>query len=173
MQIRRSSFPSTDSAPPCCFCDHGPGCLVRHGNYKRFAGPVGPQLIKIPRFLCKFAGKTISVLPDHLFPYRPVEVSVVEDDFDRRSGRDLEPPPPEPQGPVLMGCLRRAWRRFADQGRRQSLTEFFGQRIALTSTAEELWRAIRHTAGKLGHILLELARQGKSLFGDYRCLRPD
>jgi hypothetical protein len=32
---------------------------------------------------------------------------------------------------------------------------------------------MRHAAGNLSHILLELATQGKSLLGDYRCLKPN
>ncbi len=177
MQIRRSSYPATDEFPPCAF-DHEEGqCLHRHGNYKRFADVEGDAQITVMRFLCKYAGRTISVLPDHLLPYRTVHLPCVEEDFDQRCA------PPSQGGQddgnnangseIKKGCLRRAWCRFADQSRRQSLTEFFGQRIALTNTAEELWRAIRLTAGNLGEILLELALHGKSLLGDYRCLKAN
>jgi len=178
MQIRRSSFPSTHILPPCPF-EHEPGdrpCLHGHGCYKRYASPEGNAKVKISRYLCKFNGKTISVLPDEFLPYRCVHVSRVEEDFDRRSdcsGSPAKPEGGEPKGcERVKSCLRRAWHRFADQSRHQSLAGFFGQRIALTSTAEELWKALRHAAGRLSGILLELASQGKSLFGDYRCLSP-
>jgi hypothetical protein len=169
MQIRRSSYPDTDTLPPCAFQHEDLPCLHRHGFYSRFAGPKGGQLIKIFRFLCKFTGKTVSVLPDHLFPYRSVHVACVEEDFDLRSEPSC-PTSNSEQCELVQSCLRRAWHRFAGQSRRQSLTEFFGQRMPLTNTAEDLWKAIRDTAGKLTEILLELASQSKSLFGDYRCL---
>jgi hypothetical protein len=172
MQIRRSSYPADDLVPPCVFHhDERLPCLHRHGCYWRFAGPDGSEIIRIIRFLCKFTGKTISVLPDHLLPYRAVHVPSVEQDFDHRAGpQDSSGSSPAEHSELTKSCLRRAWRRFADQSRRQSLTEFFGQRIALTDTAEQLWETIRHAAGELPKILLELAREGKSLLGDYRCL---
>jgi len=175
MQLRRSSFPPEDGLPHCVFGHEGVPCLHRHGWYNRYAAPEGDSKIKIFRFLCKFTGRTISVLDDHLLPYRSVHVSCVEEDFDRRADASVVPaaPPESGRSEVVQGCLERAWRRFSDQSRHLSLVGFFGQRIALTSTAGELWQAIRQAAGRLPDILLHLASQGKSLLGDYRCLRAD
>jgi hypothetical protein len=176
MQLRRSSFPSEDALPCCPFGHEEVPCLHRHGNYERYSGPEGDLKIKIFRFLCKFAGKTVSVLDDDLLPYRSVPVSCVEGDFDQRAdpcAAAAESGRSEVRSEVVQGCLERAWRRFSDESRRLSLAGFFGQRIVLTSTAGELWQAIRQTAGKLPDILLQLASRGKSLLGDYRCLRPD
>ena len=174
MQLRRSSFPPEDALPRCAFGHEEVPCLHRHGWYERYASCNGDSKIKILRFLCKFTGKTISVLADHLLPYRSIHVSCVEEDFDRRANPSGAPDAPdEPEHNALVqGCLKRAWRRFSDQSRHLSLAGFFGQRIALTSTAGELWQAIRQAAGKLPDILLQLASQGKSLLGDYRCLSP-
>ncbi len=175
MQLRRSSFPAEDSFPPCAFGHKEVPCLHRHGWYQRYADCEGDRTVKVFRFLCKFTGRTISVLADHLLPYRSVHVSLVEEDFDRRADPSRAPGPPgEPKHSELVhGCLERAWRRFSDQSRLLSLSGFFGQRIALASTAGELWQAIRQTAGKLPDILLQLGSQGKSLLGDHRCLSVD
>ncbi len=176
MQIRHASFPA-GSLPPCPF-DHEPevgGCLQNHGHYKRYAHPEGATTIRIPRLLCKLTGKTISILPDGMLPYRAISAGAVEDHFDRLSSTGS----PQTNGPdraahseTVHACLRRSWRRFSSARRVASLTDFFGQRLPRMESAAALWKAIRDTAGELGQILLELARQGRSLLGDYQCLTP-
>lgn len=127
-------------------------------------------MVMVLRFLCKFTGRTISLLPDHLLPYRAVHVCEVQEDFDRRSGLPSKPAQPK-QDTILKGCLRRAWQRFRTSERQQALTTFYGQRIPLSNSPQALWQAIRQTSASLEGLLLDLAREGKSLLGDYRCLR--
>ena len=64
MQIRRASFPVDTVQPPCPFDHEDQRCLHRHGHYERYAQPEGSRKTRIQRFLCKFTGKTVSVLPD-------------------------------------------------------------------------------------------------------------
>ncbi len=174
MQIRQSTCSS--SYPRCPF-DHKnhARCLDRHGYYERYADTCGDQKIRIQRYYCRLVGKTLSVLPDHMLPYRAVPVPSVEKHFDQQCGNDRVAAraaqcQPATKSEVEVGCLQRAWHRFTSRSRRQSLTDFFGQRLALTNTAAELWSTIRHAAGELTGILVELAREGKSLLRDYRCL---
>ncbi len=179
MQIRHASFPA-GALPPCPF-DHEPeagGCLQNHGHYKRYAQPEGTNTIRIARLRCKFTGKTISILPDGMLPYRAISVRAVEEHFDTLSGIGPAPegendaPDVPARSERVQACLSRSWRRLSSTPRVASLTNFFGQRLPRTESATALWKAIRATAGRLGQILLELARQGKSLLGDYQCLTP-
>ena len=169
MQLRRS--PLDQSLPKCVF-DHPETeqCLHRHGSYDRCDGASGNVTIMVLRFLCKFTGRTISLLPDRLLPYRAVHVSEVQADFDRRCVLPSKPAQTE-QDAILKGCLRRAWHRFRTSERQQALTTFYGQRIPLSNSPQALWQAIRQTSDSLEGRLLDLAREGKSLLGDYRCLR--
>lgn len=169
MQIRQSTCSS--SSPQCPFDheDHA-RCLDRHGYYERYADSCGDQKVRIQRFYCRLVGKTLSILPDHMLPYRALPVPSVEEHFDQQCGDDRAKRQPSAQSEVEVGCLQRAWHRFTSPSRRQSLTEFFGQRLVLTNTAAELWSAMRHSAGELTGILVELAREGRSLLRDYRCL---
>ena len=173
MQIRQASCSST---PPQCPFDHDEqaSCLHRHGHYERFVDTDSSQRVRIQRFYCRFVGRTVSILPDDMLPYRALAVRSVQEHFDQQC-HDPNAHTRDPsilKSSVERGCLRRAWHRFSNH-RHQSLADFFGQRLPLTDTALELWQAIRHTAGDLANILLELAREGKSLLGDYRCLSPN
>lgn len=182
MQIRHGSIPA-GSLPPCPFGHELAvgGCLQRHGHYERYAHPESSKTVRIQRLLCKFTGKTLSVVPDGMLPYRAIGVRAIQAHFDTLSGNG--PPRKEdkqkdaaPDGPAqsetVRACLRRSWLRFSSVRRAASLTDFFGQRLPRTESPAALWKAIRDTAGELGRILLELAREGKSLLGDYQCLRP-
>jgi hypothetical protein len=176
MQIRRAFFPANSTQPLCPFDHVKAPCLQKHGHYKRYSQPDGDEKTLIPRFLCKFTGKTISILPDQFLPYRAVNLPVVEAHFDQLadsteavdSTQDIAPAPCQ----IEQGCLIRAWKRFSSAERVASLTGFFGQRLPRLDSPEALWKAIRQTAGDLSQILLELATQGKSLLGDSRCLKP-
>ena len=170
MQIRRASFPTNSSQPPCPFEHEDLPCLHQHGHYTRFSQPEGSGESRIPRFLCKFTGKTVSILPDQFLPYRPINLPVVQAHFDQLADATQDPDP-EPCR-VKRGCLIRAWKRFTSTERKLSLIDFFGQRLPRTNSPQDLWNAMRHAAGHLSQILLELAVHGKSLLGDYQCLKP-
>tara|TARA_R110002073_G_C9316427_1_gene568014 strand:- start:321 stop:839 length:519 start_codon:yes stop_codon:yes gene_type:complete len=170
MQIRRASFPAEALQPPCPFAHEDQPCLHSHGHYERYAQPEGSGKTRIVRFLCKFTGKTISVLPDALLPYRSINVPDVQEHFDQLTSSNQEQASPE-QSEAVRDYLDRTWKRFSRTDRATSLTDFFGQRLPQTAPPRALWKAMRHAAGNLSQILLELAAQGKSLLGDYRCLR--
>jgi hypothetical protein len=169
MQIRRASFPADSPRPPCPFDHEDQPCFQTLGHYERYSQPDGSGKTRIPRLLCKFTGKTVSILPDEFLPYRSVNVPVVQAHFDQLTDTtpDIAPAPSE----VQLGCLTRAWKRFTDTDRVASLTDFFGQRLPRANSSHALWKAMRNAAGQLGQILLDLAEQGKSLLGDYRCLK--
>lgn len=171
MQIRRPSFPADSPLPPCPFDHEDRPCLQKHGHYKRYSQPDGSSKTRIPRLLCKFTGKTVSVLPDQFLPYRSVNVPAVQEHFDQLSGTTQDAAPA--QSEVRLGCLIRAWKRFSHTDRVIRLTDFFGQRLPRVNSPQALWNAMRNAAGQLSQILLELAEQGKSLLGDYRCLKPN
>ena len=170
MQIRRASFPSDSPQPPCPFDHEDQPCLQKHGHYQRYSRPESRHKTCIPRYLCKLTGKTISVLADTFLPYRSINVPTVQEHFDHLASMAQEIPPAH--SPPLQRCLTRTWIRFCETDRAASLADFFGQRLPRTHSPRALWKAIRHTAGNLSQILLELATAGKSLLGDYQCLKP-
>ena len=68
-------------------------------------------------------------------------------------------------------CLERAWLRFAQGQRWKVLQEVFEVRLgSRIRKAEDLWKAVREIFADLAEMLVELAGNGKSLLGDYRCL---
>jgi hypothetical protein len=165
MQIRASSF--RGDRPTCPL---NPNHKVHvHGPYDRYANCDDQKKEDIPRFLCVPCGRTISVLPDHFLPYRPVGVPLVEKHFDAQAhpGPAEEPPVTEKE----KGCLKRAWARFKQ--RVSSLTAKLGQMIRpVKPTAAQLWNQLRRKSN-LAAILLQLARPfNSSLLGDYLCLQP-
>ena len=144
--------------------------MHRHGSYSRYDGYSSQERIKVLRFLCTGCGQTISVLPNHLLPYRHVHTARFEAFADRQAGvgQGPDPPPDKPEA----GALRRGWARFSR--RVGTLRDYFGQLIAPGVTnPNELWIALRQAKQSLNEILLFLAQAHKaSLLGDYRCLRP-
>lgn len=122
------------------------------------------------RYLCPPCGHTVSVLPAHRLPYRPLEVERLQGGFDAQAevGTGLDPPPE----PIEAGCLQRAWNRFLT--RVNLLKESFGQRLpAELHTAQQLWKELRRGVGSAEQMLRFLARSCKrSLLGDYACLQP-
>ena len=169
MQIRQSTFESNQFK---CPFDHeeSEDCVLKHGNYKRYANAHGDTMIAIPRLLCKFTGKTLSILPDEMLPYWPLSVSELDEHFERRSTTAEESE--EQPKPFSTELPERAWNRFRSAKRLQSLADYFGQRLPLGEGPGSLWQAIKRTGGTLSEILCELAQAGKSLLGDYRCLCP-
>ena len=115
MQIRRASFPTETSLPPCPFDHEKQQCLHRHGHYKRYAQPTGPRKTPIPRFLCKFTGKTVSVLPETFLPYRSINVPDVQEHFDQLTSTQEQIPPA--QNTTDREHAVRAWERFSEKDR--------------------------------------------------------
>jgi hypothetical protein len=144
--------------------------LYRHGSYERFKEPSGQELRSIARFYCPGCGHTVSVLPEQVLPYRPVQADRVQAHFDQKAevGTGLDPPPSITEA----GCLERAWSRFA--ARLATLRHVFGQLLPATiENAAHFWRQMRQAQGSLVKILHFLAdTRNISLLGDYACLKP-
>jgi hypothetical protein len=141
----------------------------RHGSYERYARPEGRECFAVQRYWCPQCELTLSVLPVERLPYRSLEAKRVEAFFNVQAefGSGPDPPP----GQLEAGCLRRAWTRF--QTRVSTLKEAFGLLLASAmSGAADLWKQMRLAKPSLVKILGFLAPSGKSLLGDYRCLRP-
>jgi hypothetical protein len=140
-----------------------------HGSYERYANCDNHEKEDIPVFLCVPCGRTISVLPDHMLPYRAVGVWRVEKHFDAQANPSQTPAPAATE--KEKGCLKRAWARF--QQRVAPLSATLGQMIqAVKPTAAQLWKQLRRQ-GNLAAILLKLAQPfNTSLLHHYLCLRP-
>jgi hypothetical protein len=152
-----------------------PSCLVdkehkihRHATYERNGDcdDRNPLRVLIERFLCVPCGRTISVLPEAVLPYRAVPAPLVEKHFDAQANGTPEPPSTEKE----KGCLKRAWASF--NRRVESLVAVLGQMISrVKPSATELWCQLRQR-GNLEAILRWLANPFKtSLLHDYRCLK--
>lgn len=152
---------------PCCPVD--PKHKVhRHGHYSRHGDCDGLEPLEIiRRFLCLICGRTISVLPDHLLPYRPIAAPRVQGHFDAKTSDQPTPPATEKE----RGCLKRAWVRFSR--RTTALAATLGQMVQLVVREPRLiWRQLRRW-GNLSAILRLLGRPfNTSLLHDYRCLHP-
>ena len=165
MQIRSSSFKG--DRPPCPVDPHH--AVDHHGSYERNANCDDEERQDIDRFLCRPCGRTISVLPDHVLPYRAISVPLVQKHFDAQAdpGRAKEPPATEKE----KGCLKRAWARFKQ--RVAPLKATLGQIVsAVKPSAAQLWNQLR-SQSNLPAILLKLAKPfNTSLLADYLCLVP-
>lgn len=143
----------------------------RHGTYERFADAEGAEEEKIQRYLCRPCGLTLSVLPTHRLPYRPIRVDRLQGDFDQRAGiqtRGLDPPPRVAEA----GCLRRAWSVLTK--RVAALKDTFGQLVSSTvSDGASFWTSVRQSFDSVAKMLCFLSEHHRiSLLGNYRCLRP-
>jgi hypothetical protein len=157
-------------------CPHGcPGRVHKHGGYERYADPAGAKAPEeresIQRYLCRPCGLTLSVLPPHRLPYRPVRVERLQGDFDRRAGiqtQGLDPPPRA----VEAGCLQRAWSALT--ARVQTLREAFGQLVCSTVSEGALfWASLRQSFDSVSKMLCFLSEHHRiSLLGNHRCLQP-
>jgi hypothetical protein len=172
MQFREDQLKG--KRPPCprgC-----PGTVHRHGTYERYADPesddpANPEEESIQRYRCHPCGLTLSVLPPHRLPYRPIRVERLEADFDRRAGiqtQGLDPPPRV----VEAGCLQRAWNALTK--RVTTLKGAFGQLIdSSVSNGASLWVSLRQSFDSVAKMLCFLSEHHRiSLLGNYRCLRP-
>lgn len=163
MQLRPSQV--AGDHPLCPINSHH--AVHLHGTYDRYGDSDLEPSEAVPRWLCYPCGHTISVLPEHLLPYRRVSVARLEEHFDARANDLTEPPASE----LVKGCLKRAWHRFT-----QRLTAFavvLGQVMQLgPPSAKRTWLKLRQL-GNLNAILHQLAQPFKtSLLHDYLCLRP-
>jgi hypothetical protein len=147
----------------------------KHGTYERYADPAGAkeedEYESIQRYRCRPCGLTLSVLPPHRLPYRPVRAERLQGDFDQRAGiqtSGLDPPPRE----VEAGCLQRAWSALT--ARVRTLQEAFGQLVCSTaSDGAWLWASLRRSFDSVPKMLCFLSQHHQiSLLGNYRCLRP-
>ena len=163
MQFREGSF---QGPRPACPQDPKQQ-LHRHGCYQRYADCHSHQRSRIERFRCPRCGRTFSVLPQDRLPYRAVNATCVEAEFDARaSGTD-----PPPTGEKERGCLRRAWQRFA--GRVAPLCALLGQMIApIHPSVSECWKALRQWDNLEGILGLLATKFNTSLLAAYRCCRP-
>lgn len=64
------SSPDLSRRPPtrCPYHPNLPAHWTKHGSYERYG--VESERIKVPRFDCKIADRTFSLLPDALLPYQ-------------------------------------------------------------------------------------------------------
>ena len=145
--------------------------MHRHGSYERYADPEGTSKERIERYRCRPCGLTISVLPAHRLPYRPIRAERLQEAFGCRAGiqpQGLDPPPRV----VEAGCLRRAWSSFS--ARVDILKEAFGQLVEEpVSEASSLWMGLRKAMNSVTRMLCFLSQHHHiSLLGNYRCVRP-
>lgn len=164
MQIRSSHLTGDR---PCCPVDPKHR-IHRHGHYDRHGDCEGLKPLEcVLRFLCLLCRRTISVLPEHLLPYRPIAAPKVQEYFDAQTSHRPAPPATEKQ----RGCLKRAWERFTQ--RPTALAATLGQMMQLVlPEPKPIWLQLRRW-GNLPHILHLLGRPfNTSLLQDYRCLQP-
>jgi hypothetical protein len=167
----------------------------RHGSYKRYADPAGvvtrknrkqkrkerkerkgkndklDELESIQRYLCPVCGLTLSVLPPHRLPYRPLRADRLQEYFDQQAGiqtKGLDPPPQV----VEAGCLQRAW--CALTARVKTLTDVLGQLISKpVSDGASFWAHLRQSFDSVPKLLCFLSQHHHiSLLRNYLCLQP-
>jgi len=72
---RSFAIPETCPNPDCC----ASGCLIRWGTYERWARlPEEAYRILVQRIRCQACGRTHSLLPDFLHPYRQYVISLLQ-----------------------------------------------------------------------------------------------
>ena len=168
MQLRQSQVkgdrPKCPSVCPLCRQSHR---IHRHGYYSRYRSMNDTQRVKVPRFLCIGCGRTWSVLPDDMLPYRALSTGLVEKYFDARFSSGSDPPVTERE----RACLERAEKKFLQ--RNAPLAVALGQMLtSIEPSAKQLWQRMRRI-GHLDKILQFLAEKfNTSLLGDYKCLEP-
>lgn len=179
------------SAPQDCAACGGCRKLHRNGCYHRYFGAGGEQKVPVQTFVCPQCGRTVSVIPKDMFPYRSLPVArfeaLVDGRLEMAGGEVLpgagdadgpEPAPsagggarPPPASRVESGCVRRALEKLSE--RIPLLCGLLGQQMPLPqgSGIGWFWPALRQL-GSTESILIRLARDFKtSLLACYRSLR--
>lgn len=168
MQKRHSQF-AHDHPRPCCHIDPSHK-VYAHGFYQRLANYLIALVavhLDIRRWLCVTCGRTFSVLPKDVLPYRHLPVSAVEEYFDAQANEA----PPAAATVLKEGCLKRAWLRFTL--RLTALTASLGQLMQREDLADakRFWQGLRRW-GNLEEILRVLSADFQtSLLQDYLCIR--
>ena len=173
MQVYAASLGEAER--PCAGneCPICGGCqkFHRHGVYRRYRGVEGGEVVEVTRYLCPRCGRTWSVIPAGMQPYRSLEVARLEQLCDEEfglTGRGARPPPATEKEE---GCIRRALKKLSK--RIPFLCGLLGQQVPLLGSGDicGFWRAMRELGSTRG-ILARLARDFKtSLLGCYRSLR--
>jgi hypothetical protein len=161
MQVFEGSF--AGDFPPCGCCR---GKTHRHGRFTRFASCDGPERRACQRFLCPPCGRTLSVIPKGMLPYRSLPVRCLQAGFDHRSGRT----PRRPKcTEATAGAVSRAWKRLAS--RLPVLCACLGQMLRpQPQSAESLWKQMRQTEDAEEWLRLLARKFQISLLADYRTL---
>jgi len=165
IQLREKSF--HEDRPRCpSLCARR---LHRHGHYERFKDVRGQERRSIPRYYCPGCGRTVSVVPEPVLPYRAIDAHRLQSHFDQKAEGGTGPDPPP--GITEAGCLERAWSRFS--ARSAHLRHVFGQLVSASiQNAADLWQEMRRSGGTVIQILHFLAdTRNLSLLGDYACLK--
>lgn len=145
--------------------------LHRHGTYRRYRGVEGGEVQEVQRYVCPRCGRTWSVIPAGMMPYRSLEVARFEALTDARFGLAGGGARPPPATENENECIRRALKKLSK--RIPLLCGFFGQTLPVLGGTDSggFWRALRELGSTEG-ILVRLARDFKSsLLGCYRSLQ--
>ena len=146
--------------------------MQKHGRYERYGEASGESRVVVERFLCPRCGRTWSVIPDGMLPYRSLGVAQFEGYLDAENGWAGEGARPPPAPEIERGCIRRARKRLSE--RTSLICGLLGQQMPLLENNDFgcFWRALRKL-GPLKEILVRLAREFKSsLLASYRSLLP-
>ena len=174
MQVHESSLGEDrrPCAPRDCAACGGCRKLHRNGSYSRYSGAEGGKRVAVRLFVCPQCGRTVSVIPANMFPYRSMPVARFEELVDERAGLAGGGARPPPATQIEAGCIRRALERLSE--RISFLCGLLGQQMPLPHGPGIgwFWRALRQL-GPTQSILVRLARDFKtSLLACYRSLRP-
>ena len=139
--------------PTRCVCSDGEVRFHQHMTYSRW---VDDLLIWIPVYLCYGCGRSVSVLPSFVLPYRQHSVARADEYFGTSERERCELPGHE--------VLRRSW--YAWKRR-------WGQVVLMAGVAARdppaAWEALRRWKGSLEASQMALVGQlGESLLGTYR-----
>jgi hypothetical protein len=178
MQIIRATPMSVDeyvatsfhqSVEPPCKCPHcgATVALKALGYYSRNVTNPKSRVLRIivRRFRCCRCGKTVSVLPSFVQPYRLVLNITINDFF----GGTLST-----NALSWLQLLKQYWNRFSDWlPRIDRIIRSVVSRSPPHSDATGWWKVMATTFGDLEKITATLVGQfGVTLFGRYRCHSP-
>jgi hypothetical protein len=155
-------------------CARCGGCqkLHRHGGYERYRGTKARAQVRVHRYLCPRCGKTWSVIPQDMLPYRPLEISRLEALMDERFGLAGGSARPPPATEIEVGCIRRTCKRVSE--RMAFLCGLLGQQMPLLAGKDIgwFWRSLRKLGPTEGTLARFIRDFKTSLLGCYRSLLP-